>query len=35
MEDVCIVEDGVTNVQTDGTIKRSRKDRKIMEKVQT
>ena len=35
MEDVRIVEDGVTNVQTAATIKRSRKYRKITEKVQT
>ena len=33
MEDVRIAEDGVTNAQTAGTTKRSRKDRKIMEKV--
>ena len=35
MEDVHIVEDGVTNAQTAGTTKRSRKDKKIMTKVQT
>ena len=34
MEDVRIVEDRVTNLQTAGATKRSRKDRKIMEKVQ-
>ena len=35
MEDARIVEDKVTNAQTAGTTKRSRKDRKIREKVQT
>ena len=34
MADVRIVEDGVRNTQTAGTTKRSRKDRKITEKVQ-
>ena len=35
MADVRIVEDGVTNTQTAGATKSSRKDRKIAEKVQT
>ena len=34
MEDVRIVEDGVINALTAGTTKRSRKDRKITEKLQ-
>ena len=34
MADVRTVEDGVTNTQTAGTTKSSRKDRKIAEKVQ-
>ena len=33
--DVRIVEDGVTNAEIAETTKRSRKDRKIMAKVQT
>ena len=35
MEDARIVEDGVTNAQNVGTTKRSRKDKKIVAKVQT
>ena len=35
MEDVCIVEDGVINVQTTGTTRKSLRDRKIKQKTQT
>ena len=34
MADVRIVEDGVPNIQTAGTMKSSKKDRKITEKAQ-
>ena len=32
--DICIVEDGVKNAQTAGTIRKSKRDRKITMKMQ-